>query len=79
MQSCKKDPVEFENALSNVSLTPLQQNIVKGRYIPLIKHIRHRTIRTSILFKYQQGNLLGDLGRFSLCDYLQRSRRSFQI
>lgn len=50
MQSCKTEHVEFENALSNVSLTPLQQNIIRGRYIPLIKHIRHRTVRTSMMF-----------------------------
>ncbi|NBV77839.1 DUF4231 domain-containing protein [bacterium] len=50
MESCSRYPVEFENALSTIALTPLQQSILKGRYIPLIQHIQSRTSRISILF-----------------------------
>lgn len=44
------DPKEFDTALSNVALTPLQQSIVTGRYVPLVRHIRGRTARVSIIF-----------------------------
>ena len=40
----------FDNALSSVNLTPLQHNVIIGRYIPLIKHIRTRTTRVSLMF-----------------------------
>jgi hypothetical protein len=40
----------FDNALSSVSLTPLQHNVIIGRYVPLIKHIRTRTTRVSLMF-----------------------------
>ena len=43
-------PSKFDLALSNVVLTPLQQNIVVGRYLPLISHLRSRTTRVSIMF-----------------------------
>jgi hypothetical protein len=42
--------MEFENALSTIVLTPIQQSILKGRYIPLIQHIKTRTSRISIMF-----------------------------
>ena len=44
------DPKEFDTALSNVALTPLQQSIVTGRYVTLVKHIRGRTARVSLIF-----------------------------
>jgi len=40
----------FDNALSSVNLTPLQHNVIIGRYVPLIKHIRTRTTRVSLMF-----------------------------
>jgi hypothetical protein len=40
----------FDNALSSVILTPLQYNVIIGRYVPLIKHIRTRTTRVSLMF-----------------------------
>lgn len=43
-------PQAFDVALSNVSLTPLQQSIVVGRYIPLVNHLKYRTARVSMLF-----------------------------
>jgi hypothetical protein len=44
------DPKEFDNALSNVVLSPLQQSIVTGRYVQLVKHLRGRTARVSLIF-----------------------------
>jgi hypothetical protein len=40
----------FEEALSHVELTSLQKSIVKGRYIPMIRHIYMRTYTISFLF-----------------------------
>ena len=45
-----KSTQEFESALTCVALTPLQQSIVTGRYIPMIRHIRDRTRVTSVMF-----------------------------
>ena len=51
MEICTdKATTEFEHALTCVPLTPLQQSIVTGRYIPMIRHIRKRTKLTSAMF-----------------------------
>lgn len=51
MSTCSsRGTVEFEHALTCVQLTPLQQSIVAGRYIPMIHHIRDRTRQTTIVF-----------------------------
>jgi len=41
---------KFEKALSLVPLSELQAAIVKGRYIPMLHHIRVRTYRTGLIF-----------------------------
>lgn len=41
---------KFEKALSLVPLSELQAAIVKGRYIPMLHHIRIRTYRTGLVF-----------------------------
>lgn len=41
---------KFENALRLVPLSELQAAIVKGRYIPMLHHIRVRTYRTGLVF-----------------------------
>ena len=41
---------KFEKALSLVPLSELQSAIVKGRYIPMLQHVRIRTYRTGLIF-----------------------------
>ena len=41
---------EFTEAISNISLNPLQQSIIMQRYVPLLNHIRYRTARVSCMF-----------------------------
>lgn len=51
MEICAdKSNQEFEHALTCVPMTPLQQSIITGRYIPMIRHIRYRTKMTSVMF-----------------------------
>jgi hypothetical protein len=45
-----KSTREFEHALTCIQLSPLQQSVVIGRYIPLIRTISNRTRIVSILF-----------------------------
>jgi len=41
---------DFTQAISNVTLTSLQQSIIMQRYVPLLNHIRFRTTRVSCVF-----------------------------
>ena len=41
---------DFTQALSNVTLNPLQQSVIMQRYVPLIDHIRYRTTRVACMF-----------------------------
>jgi hypothetical protein len=41
---------DFTEAISNVTLNPLQQSVIMQRYVPLLNHIRFRTTRVSCMF-----------------------------
>lgn len=43
-------PPPFETALATVPLSDLQRAVMMGRYIPLVSHLRNRTMQISFMF-----------------------------
>lgn len=43
-------PPPFETALATVPLSDLQRAVMMGRYVPLVSHLRNRTLHISLMF-----------------------------